>query len=67
MPVLLDYAVYEIIITRSVPVLSYIRSEKEAKIPEGYMATLLSDEYDIKSLLWSSHTPSAENIEKMAR
>ena len=49
-----DWTVCEIVLQGSVPVLSYLYSEKGKILPEGTTRSFLSDEYDQKLLLWAT-------------
>lgn len=48
-----DWALYRVKQQGIVPVLSYVRSEKGAILPEGILASPLSDEYDRKLFVFA--------------
>ena len=48
------WAEYEIKRQGMTPILSYKRSEKGQVLPEGYLASLLADEYDSKMFLFTN-------------
>ncbi|MCA8972871.1 MAG: hypothetical protein KDC95_24010, partial [Planctomycetes bacterium] len=49
-----EWSDYTVIQKGMIPVLSYLRSEKGQIVPKGYMASLLSDEYDSKLLIFAT-------------
>ncbi|MEZ6068293.1 MAG: hypothetical protein R3B90_21845 [Planctomycetaceae bacterium] len=49
-----EWAVYQVVLRGIVPILSYMRSQTGRKLPVGYIAAPLSDEYDQKLLLFVS-------------
>lgn len=58
-----EYSLVEVKFQGSVPVLSYLRSEKGAILPRGYTAGLLSDNYDAKCLMFVKDTCSLVPVE----
>lgn len=53
-----SYSLVEVKFQGSIPTLSYLRSEKGAVLRRGYTAGRLSDNYDIKCLMFASDTLS---------
>lgn len=47
------WAIYRVKLQGIVPILSYVRSEKGQQLPEGYLACVLSDEYDRKNFVFA--------------
>lgn len=59
------WAEYEIKQQGMTPILSYKRSEKGQVLPEGYLASLLADEYDSKMFLFTTRLADLRPVERM--
>jgi len=49
-----EWAIYEVALRATIPILLYLRSEKGEVLPGGYMATRLSDSYHSKMFLFAT-------------
>lgn len=63
-----SYAYYEVVTLHGQWIVSYIRSETGAKLPEGYIRGLLLDhyEYSQKLFFWSEEYKPQTNVEVVA-
>lgn len=60
-----DFAIYKVCLRGMIPILTYVESEKGKLLPEGYLATSLSEKYNQKLFLFTTDIKSLRPIEEM--
>lgn len=60
-----EWAEYRVELQGLTPVLRYVRSEKGAVLPEGYLASLLAEHYSDKMFLFAKNLSDLRPVERL--